>query len=116
MVNGDGMSLKGLLTKNAKLKYSRVVGKDSYGQPILQNSVVSSKCYYRLQNTMIGDAVYMAEERIKVILPAETSIDGLMGVDIDSLSFETAGVPHLQWNPRTQSNEYLMLQVRKAGS
>lgn len=110
------MSLVGLLTKDAELTYSKVVGKDSYGQPIVQKKTVKSKCYYRLQNTAIGDAVYMAEERIKVILPAETPIDGLSGVKIDSLSYETAGVPHLQWNPRTQTNEYLMLQVRKAGS
>ena len=110
------MSLIGLLTKDAELKYSKVVGRDSYGQPVTQDSVVPSKCYYRLQNTAIGDAVYLAEERIKVILPADTALDGLTGVKIDSLSFETAGVPHLQWNPRTKKNEYLMLQVRKAGS
>lgn len=110
------MSLNAMLTKPVRLMYVRVVGKDDYGQPRVQKSTVDSKCYYRLQNTAIGDAVYQAEERIKVILPADTSLDGLTGVQIDSTVYETSGVPHLQWNPRTQSNQYLMLQVRKATS
>ena len=110
------MSLNAMLTKPVDVLYSRVVGKDQDGQPRVQESSVKSKCYYRLQNTAIGDAVYQTEERIKVILPADTSLDGLKGVKIDSTVYETAGVPHLQWNPRTQSNQYLMLQVRKATS
>jgi hypothetical protein len=110
------MSLSSMLTKPVDVLYSRVVGKDEFGQPRVQETAVRSKCYYRLQNTMVGDAVYQTEERIKVMLPADTSLDGLKGVKIDSTVYETAGVPHLQWNPRTQSNQYLLLQVRKAAS
>lgn len=110
------MSIRTLLTKDATVQYVRVIGKDPYGQPITQKSEVQTKCYYRLQNTSIGDAVFQAEEKIRVILPADTSLDGLRGVKIDQSSYEVAGVPHLQWNPRLKRNEYLMLPVREAKS
>lgn len=110
------MTLRTLLTKDATIQYVRVVGKDSYGQPIVQTSEVSTRCYYRLQNTSIGDAVYQEQEKIRVVLPADTDLTGLRAVKIDHSVYEPAGVPHLQWNPRLQKNEYLMLPVREAKS
>lgn len=110
------MSLTGLLTKDATLRYAQTTGKDEYGQPIVRTVDVPTKCYYRLQNTSIGDAVYQADERIRVTLAPNTSLEGLKGVKIDGVDYEAAGVPHLQWNPRTKTVQYVLLQVRKAGS
>lgn len=110
------MSLKGLLTKEASLRYEAVVGTDDYGQPMTRRVDVPTTCYYRLQNTSIGDAVYQADERLRVMLSSATDIDGLRGINIDNVDYELAGVPHIQWNPRTKSAQYIALQVRKAAS
>jgi hypothetical protein len=110
------MSLTSLLTKEASLRYELTVGKDEYGQPTTRRVDVPTTCYYRLQNTSIGDAVYQADERIRVTLAPSTDIDGLKGVSIDGVDYELAGVPHLQWNPRSKTVQYVQVQVRKAAS
>lgn len=110
------MSLKSMLTKPVTLVYSVPAGKDEYGQPVSRETRVQSSCYYRLQNTLIGDAVYQAEEQIKVYLLPDTKTDYLSAVQIDSTKYEPAGVPHLQWNPRLGRNEYLMVSVRRSKS
>lgn len=110
------MSLMGMLTKPATVVYSAPGGKDEYGQPVYRETSVDTTCYYRLQNTVIGDSVYQTEEQIKVYFSADLKHEGITAVKIDSTRYEPAGVPHLQWNPRTQTNSYLMLSVRKAKS
>lgn len=105
-----------MLTKPVTIVYSAPGGKDKYGQPVSRETRVPSKCYYRLQTTVVGDAVYQTEEQIKVYLPADTKPQHITGVELDGVNFEPAGVPHLQWNPRLSKNEYLMLSVRKAKS
>jgi hypothetical protein len=110
------MSLADMLTKPTVLRYEKTLGQDDYGQPVVQSYTRNSTCYYRQQNTLVGDAVYQTREGIKVVLPADTSVDGFKGLSIDSEDYEVSGVPHLQWNPRTQNVEYVMVQVRKVGS
>lgn len=110
------MTLASMLTKPAKIVYSSPGGKDQYGQPVYRETSVDTVCYYRLQTTVIGDSVYQTEEQIKVYLPADTKAEGITAVQIDATKYEPAGVPHYQWNPRTETNQYLMLSVRKAKS
>ncbi len=110
------MSVLNLLTKPARLRYVRTVGSDKYGQPVQETSFDSTFCYYRMQNTSIGDAVYQQEERLRVTLPADTDLSGLTGVEIDGVMLEPAGIPHKQWNPRTSDVQYVMVPVRLATS
>lgn len=110
------MTLQSMLTKPARITYSSPGGKDQYGQPVYRETTVDTSCYYRLQTTVVGDAVYQTEEQIKVYFPPSTKADGITAVQIDSTKYEPAGVPHIQWNPRTEQAQYLLLSVRKAKS
>ena len=60
------MSLKTMLTKPVTLVYSVPAGKDEYGQPVSRETRVQSRCYYRLQNTLIGDAVRAARPAVSI--------------------------------------------------
>jgi hypothetical protein len=110
------MSMQGLLTKPVTIVYLAPGGKDQYGQPVSRETRVPSKCYYRMQRTMVGDDVYMVEEQIKLYLPADVNQAGISAVELDSVKYEPAGVPFPQYNPRTKRTEYVMLSVRKAKS
>jgi hypothetical protein len=103
-----------LLTKPARLKYVFSRGEDQYGQPVFQTEYRDTKCYYRLMNTALGDAVSVSEMEIRVHLPATTTVDGLQGLSIDGTEYQPSGLVHRQWNPRRQRVEYLTLKVKRA--
>lgn len=110
------MSLKSMLTKPVTVVYARESGKDEYGQPVYRETSVNTTCYYRLQQTVVGDAVYQVEEQVKVYFAPDLDANHIKAVVLGGTRWEPAGAPHLQWNPRSASDQYLMLSVRKAKS
>lgn len=108
------MSIARLLTKDTTLRYVTQSGVDEYGQPRKYEKKVKSKCYYRLLNTALGDAVAVSDMELRVTLPATTTVDGLVGVSIDGNEYQPSGLVHRQWNPRTQKVEFLTLKVKRA--
>ena len=108
------MSVTYLLTKDALLRYESEGATDDYGHTEKTATTQATKCYYRMSKTEISDSGYREDSDLVVVVDASVDTESLIGVEIDGIEYQLAGVPVRHWNPRTQTTEYISVQVRRA--
>lgn len=108
------MPLNTLLTKPVTVHEPLRNVLDVWNQPVVTWADHDTVCYYRRLYSDDADGVgVVVTETLAVYLPAGTRVDEDWEVTVGDQRYVVVGDVHHQWNPRTSSDEYVMVTVRK---
>jgi hypothetical protein len=108
------VSLSTPLTKTVTLHEPTRPTVDVYNQPQVTWVDHPVDCYYRRLYSDDADGVgVVVTETYQMYLPAGTDVADDWEVTLDGQRYAVVGDVHRQWNPRTQSVEYVSITVRQ---
>lgn len=109
------MPLSQLITRPCFLLLRTEVGKDAYGDPIMDDVSIGTVCEAQPRSSVEPQGNFSSEAWVGFFLPGQAELLNSAGaVSIPGLgSFEVDGRPWMRRNPRTGASVYLRANLKR---